>query len=530
MADLARTITVQIVVNWGGGTLQDTSFYNDVSAYWLPGSSISIIRGRTEADSTAPPTTERLEFTLNNYDGRFSNNGGPLEGLVTRGPEVVVYLTWDGNVDYDDEDVDFNDDTIPYDGRIQLPIFTGNIDTARQSIDGLSTVQISCLGKYSEMSAKRVTVGLLEDTTVGTILTALATAIGIPSSRQDFEEGSVNIDYFWAGDNKPVEFIPQLVAAEGANAVYHVDGAGVHHFENRNHRDLALRSSEVQWYVYDKLQTTDPPAGRPIYHSPPTVINDQLDTIRNLVIGETNYRVPATLVTQVWSFGAQLDIPSGASRTIYAVFDEPVKDAVVPVVTTDFQVTGGISLITLGATGGTRIPITIVANAFGASIIGPTGQESDGIYLRAKPITRRYSVELQNTEDTTLSKNRYREIEHKVNIWPEINSNSLQDNVNVIAAAYKDGRDQITIRVFAYDYAHILFIIMCEISDRIHIKSTRGGLDHDFFIETKQIVIEGNNNMWCILGCERAIVQTSDTLRFGDTEDFSKIGTTKLGG
>ena len=510
MPDANRFVVPEITINWGAGTDADTSAYNDVSRKFLLPAGVRISWGRDQARSTSPAKIETLDMTLDNTDGVFSNVAGPLAGFITRGPTVIAYLTLDYEIYCDSPDV-FADDDYYADGTLRQLIFDGKIDNAAQIMDSQKSVTIRALGRLSAFNKSKVTIPLQENVTVDQILGLICDEVDFPVEDRDFDTGDTTILYWWAHDRSPLELMYELTpATEGSNSAIYM-APGVLHFEGRQYRQNATRSTTPQYYLYDSLQASAP-VGQPIYYNPPTTLNQNVEEVYNVVKGQANYRTLGTL-QQVWSYGASITLGANETKVIYASMSDPVKDAQVPNSTDDYTTTNPLASVTISATSGSRIAITLVAGASGAIVTGPTGQTADGIYLRAKPLQVSSEVDIVSTIDTQASIDRYDRNEYDLNNWPEINPNNVQDIVNGIARRYQEPRDQITIRVFNVDAYHTTMIMDSKISDRIHISSVHQGIDNDFFIESKTIELLGNGNMIAIFDCERAIDQ--DAFRFG---------------
>lgn len=520
MAQLSRILEKRAVVNWSEGTDADTTAYWDVTPYILKGT-FSTTWGRDQARSTAPARVESMEFVLNNQDGRYNNAAGPLAGFVNRGPSTAAALYHNSDIHLDMLDtVDLDGEDWTLDDPEFTTIFFGYIDQAPQTLAAIKSVAISSLGHFEFFVNRRVTLPLMENTRVDLILHAICDQLGIPDSYRNFDAGDAVIDYFWMADELPITVFPGLLIAEGPGAFLYEDVIDEHimiHFQGRQYRLNNYRSNTVQWYLYDRLvDPTTVPFRGPIYHNPVTVLNQNPDAVWNKVTAVTNVRELGTL-GQRWSYGQVLTLGADEAKTIWISLSNPVKNAVVPVDTVDYAIsTGSISSISLTATSGTRIGIVITAGAGGAVITGPSGQESDGIYLRAQELFITTNPSVESTGDVSFSLARYRESSLSLSMWPEINSNIAQDIVNAIVRRYKEPRDQLTLTIQNVNVDAALFIMRSRISDRIHVVVTSQGIDHDYFIETKSVKMISEQLVSCTIGCELAI--EDEAFRFGIDE------------
>jgi len=521
MTELSRILEKRIVVNWSEGTDADTSDYWEVTNDVLNGT-FSTTWGRDQARSTAPARVETMEFVLNNQDGKYNNGAGPLAGFVNRGPSTAAALYHNSDIHVDMIDtIDLDGEDWTLDDPEFVTIFFGYVDQAPQTLAAIKSVAISSLGHFEFFVSKRVTLPLMENTRVDLILHAICDQLGIPANFRDFDTGDAIIDYFWMDDELPINIFPKLMITEGPGSFLYadvIDEQVVIHFQGRQYRINNYRSNTVQWYLYDMI--VDPvtvPFRNPIYHNPVTVFNQNPDEVWNNVTATTNVRELTTPAGQKWNYGQVLTLGADEIKTLWTSLNNPVKNAIPPVDTVDYLVSSGaVTAVLLSNTSGTHIGITITAGPAGAVITGPSGQESDGIYLRAQELVITTTPHVQSTVDVALSLARYRASSLAVDIWPEINSNIAQDIVNAIATRYREPRDQLTLTVHNSNVDAALFIMRSRISDRIHVVVTAQGLDHDYFIESKTVQILNGQLVSCTLGCE--LVAEDEAFRFGIDE------------
>lgn len=510
-----RRLNRKLMIDWGTGTDADTTPYNDVTYDVIRGS-ITTSHGRDQARATAPPKGETLSVVLNNQDGKYNNVAGPLASFVNRGPEVDFYVEHQSEVTLDDLDITLEDEDWTLDDPNPWHMFTGVVDNAPQQIALIRSVAISAIGSMRFFTRKKITVPLQENTTIDVILHLICNAVGFPSGTfRVFDSGNTVIERFWMNEQVALPVMLQLLAAEGADSALFFDQTGTLIFQGRNYRDDNYRSVTVQYYLHDKLQASVP-YREPIYYNPGTVLNQDAHEVYNKVSARAMIRELEGISIQVWHYGALLTLSASETRTIYAEISEsPVRNAIVPTVTTDFTIlSGGVASITMDTTQGQRIGITITATGAGnLQIQGPSGQESDGIFLRAQRYNLLSEIPIVSDEDVADSITRYGEQELSVPIWAEMNPNSIRDLVNGIVNRYKEPREQLTLSVENIDSAHAVFIMNCTISDRVHVTNTAQGIDHDYFIETKEIKTVGNGGVACTLGLEKAY--DIEAFRFG---------------
>ncbi len=507
-----RMMDHRLYINWGTGTDADTTAYNTVTSDKVMRSSVHLTLGRDKARQTAPPKTEALEFVLNNYDGTYNNISGPLAGFVTRGPTVQWILLRDTGVTVDSTDVTLDDEDWSVDDPIAYTMFDGIINNVQHDIGQMKIASVDCLGRMRLLTNKKLTLDLDTNTTMDAELNRICDAINFPSAYRFFDVGDTTYLYAWMHDEDIMQYLLKLLAAEGGGAALIMDESGLH-FQGRQYRVNNYRSVNVQWYLFDKLQTSDPLFRKPIYYTVPAILNENEEDVVNKANTTTIYRVAGTS-GQVWSYGSVLELGPNEVRTIHLSVDVPIIDAFVPVITTDYLVSSGsVTLVEMESLTGSRIGVRITAGAGGATITGPSGQESDGIYVRAKRLDVQSESDIDSRVDTSDSIDRYGENQLEISLWPEINPNVAQDIVDGIVRRYRNPRDQLTLTIYNNDGNHSMFILNVKVSDRIHVVSTHQGINSDFFVETKSVQSLGNGLFSCTIECERALDE--DAFRFG---------------
>src|SRR5262245_17467665 len=129
-----RTATYKTTVIWGTGTVIDTSAWDDVTPYLLnqPGHSIDGI-GRDQIRAYAPPAAPAYDFTLTNWDRRFSP-GGPIGSLVGRGSTTYLDVEWGVPFGCNSAQVDTNDAEVLANGVEPIRLFDGITNSVEQTL------------------------------------------------------------------------------------------------------------------------------------------------------------------------------------------------------------------------------------------------------------------------------------------------------------------------------------------------------------------------------------------------------------
>lgn len=512
-APLPRIADYTLSVLWSTGTDADTSAYDEPSYSMPPGISIDGI-GRAQQRAFGPPGTPALDFTLPNHDGTYSP-GGPLGSFVGRGPSSTVVAEFGMDVLVDATDVLVDATDVLVDGRVDVTLFSGSIDTAPQNIDGDgASVQVRALGQIALLADKSPRIAVHENIRTDEAITLILDAVGWDADARVIDTGDSTLLYFWAdGTQTASSLINAILGAEGVPSCGYEDGSGRFHFEGRQFRANATRSNTVQWYLRDGPDViTDGTDAQIRYHVVPSRWDSNPDEVVATVKAVVNVRTP-TSTQKVWEYGGPLVLTSSQVIDLEATSNDPFKSAVVPLLGTDYSVTGtALASVTLLETSGQRVRIRIVAGAGSATVLGVT---SNGIQLRAVSLPVTTTVPITSIVDTALAAARYRPRDYTISLWAEIAPNQALDLCNNFARRYQIPRDQMTVQIVNIDAQHLSAILSIAPSDRIHIQHTRGVINEDFFVEQMHHdLTTGGGLHKLILGCERVTDDVS--ARFGE--------------
>lgn len=510
------TISPRILVNWAADGAFD-GLFDDVTDDVLSDPGVSIELGKDGSRTLDPPKVASADFALTNDDGAYSQErpDSPVYQLVVPGRPVKVQAlhgtedTYDADDDYDADDY--------YDG-------VGTFDLARTAIDDISqdaglgrrVVALSTLGVESLLVASTVTVAVMVNPRVDECITAILDAVGWPADRRSVAVADTQLLYWWCDDRDPWSALLELLRSEGPGALY-VDGGGVFHFENRNYRTIAARSTTSQAAYFDQ------PAGIPSAYDE----DDDYDAddsydgttsglfftalsyepgFRNLYnrAVQTVKRRTLGALAVIWSYGTTLALGSGESVTLIARPSDPFQNAVTPALTTDYTVSGGTVGVGLSAPSGLVAFITVTATS-------GTPTVSD-LQLRAQPLTVVSETTVQNTVDASGSIAKFSPIPGRaiprvlqVGGWPEVALAQAQAVCNAWVTRYQVQRPAVTIEIRNADEAHLEEILTRRVSDRITLYETNTGLAADVWINALSITIEGAGGriVRCRLGCEK---------------------------
>ena len=528
---LPRIATYRLVHRWSSGTDADTSAYDEVHYMTPPGVTIDGL-GRSQARSFGPPAVPALDDTLPNYDGIYSP-GGILGLFVGRGPETTFDADWGVEI-YGDADDVLGDADVPGDGTLTKRLFSGQITTAPQDISSTSAqVQIRSLGTINQLARKRPVMALLENVSTDVAIEAWLDACDWPSDKRILDAGDTIMSYVWGnGQTDGVSGLNQIVGAEGVPACWYVDADGYLHFEGRQYRATARRSTEVQWVFVDGARGGslidvlgddpltlgddpylfgDGPINNRLYHVKPTAWGSNPDEVVAEVSAPVNVRT-ATSTQKIWEYGGPLVLAAAQVIDIPVTTSAPFKTAVAPAAATDYSVSvGALSAVALIGTSGQQITLRLTAGGAGATVIGVT---SNGIQVRAISLPVTSALTVKSTVDVGLSSARYEPKPYTIPSWPEITYNRALDNCNNFARRYQRPRDQMTITLANVDARHLYAILTLAISDRVRVVHTHGGIDAAFFVETIRHDLSSGGGLHIVtLGLER--VTDDIPARFG---------------
>lgn len=511
----------RLTIDWGTGTDADTSAFNETHYQTPPGIQVSGI-GRATHRAYSPPGNPSCDFKIPNTDGTYAP-GGILGGFVNRGPEVTLDVPWGTDVQADDPAVLADDPDVLADGMADFRLFTGNIDTAPQQIDNPASVQVRAQGRSAQLLDKKPTIALQEGVLTSEAWRLVHLACGYAEDDLVIDEGDTTLLYFWAsGDRSGSDLELAILGAEGVPACSYEDTFGRKHFEGRQFRQNATRSNTVQWHLFDGVVGTynataddptvladdpnvfaDGPVASLLFHIVPAQWTSNPDEVVATVRASVNVRT-ATATMKIWEYGGPLVLASGETRDIEATSSDPFKSAVVPVSGTDYTISSGSPLtsITLLETSGTKVRIRLVAPIGGCTVIGVT---SNGPQLRAISLPVTTTVPVTSTVDTDLSAARFRPRDQALNLWPELTANQALDLANNVARRYQRPREQMTVQVVgSLDADHLYMILHVQISDRVHIRHARAGINNEFFAESMSYgLTDGGGLLRLTLNCER---------------------------
>jgi hypothetical protein len=517
----APTTDARVRVSWNGsGTFAGA--YDDVTARVASEPGLTIDVGKDGARTLDPPKVRAVDFELFNDDGRFSQEraDSPVYQLVLPGRPVDISIRLGAADYYDGADAYDADDF--YDGIATYSMVSATIDDISEtSAYGNRRVSFNCLGIEHTLVEGTITVGVMTAPRIDQCVTAILDAVGWPSGQRAISIADTTLLYWWCDERAPWDALTELARSEGAGAALYVEG-GVIHFENRNYRTVASRSTTSQATFFDTaLEEVGP--GMVYTYDDPYDADDLYDgqtsglwftdfsydpgfrQIRNRATYTTRQRVAGTPGTVVWSYGASLALAASQSVTLIARPNDPFTAAITP--TTgggDYSVAGGTVSVSLSAASGLAAFITVTATSGTPTV--------SVLRLRATPLTVAGETTVQNSVDASASIAKFSPIPSvpiprvfDVQGWPEIGVAYAEAVCNSWVTRYMVQRPAVEITLQNADDRHVRQILERTVSDRITLGERQTGLSADVWVNGKQIAITGagGRRLVCLLRCEK---------------------------
>jgi hypothetical protein len=518
-------------VSWDGDGLF-TGPFDDVTADVLADPGVSIDLGRDGARQLSPPKVAAADFVLRNDTGTYSQEhaGSPVYQRVIPGRPVHIEITAGAAGAYD-EPLPY-DAPAYYDGVGTLPVARTAIDDISQdTVVGQQTVTLRTLGIETLLLGTTVSVGLMTAPRVDQCVTAILDAVGWPADQRAVSVSDTTLLYWWCDDREPWAALLELLASEGPGALYVLPSesdpaAAVFHFENRNYRVTTPRCVESQATFFDRRGSGDSAYyddARP--YDEPEAYDGEIDVryftalsydpgfrqIYNAARYSTRRRALAGSPTVIWSYGAALQ-PAASGTTLIIHPTDPFQGALLPVVGTDYTVSGGTVSMSLSATSGLVAFLTVTATSGTPTVAGPTASPTTGIQLRAQSLATVGETVVANVVDASGSIDRFSPIPGasiprvlEVAGWQEIDTAVARAVCDAWVTRYMVERPAVTIEIRNVDDGHVAEIMRRQVSDRISLRERNSGLTGDVWINSKAITISGagGRDIRCTLGCEK---------------------------
>jgi hypothetical protein len=513
-----RTIETEVFVDWNNdGTF--TGAYDDVSADVLADPGVTVQYGRDQARSLSPPMIPSCDFTLDNESRRYSpeNAGSPLYQLIQPGRPVKVQArhgdrrTYSSHISYNSH--------LPYNGKGTWPLFRGNIDTMQTSVAwGRRVTAFSALGMTAQLKRKTVSVALQTDIHTNDAVNLVLNAAGWTASRV-LAIGDTVLDTWWVDERPAWDVILELIGSEGAGAMVFEEPDGEFQFHSRTFRELVSPSTTPQATFYDAATGRSMPytkhqlyAAHEPYRSGGGLTYVDLsydprweDVVDRATVNTKQRALAASAV--VWKLGAPLALSVGEVRTIWARPQDPFQNAISPVLTTDYTVTGGTVAIALAWANGAVAVLTATATS-GAPVVAD-------LQLRAQPFSVVGETVTESISDFApagLDRRTY-----SVPAWPELDPGQAQALAQSVTDRYGQPIPQIKLVVMNDDFAQLWGMLNLRPSWRLTLVNQQLGLNSDVWIEQITHHLSAGGLLATTFGCERVVNIAGDALTLWDS-------------
>jgi hypothetical protein len=518
---LLPTVQPKVLVSWDGSA-DFTGPYDDVTGDTYADPGITVDEGRDGARTLNPPQIAAGDVELHNDDGAYSqeNPQSPVYQRVIPGLPVAFQARrgerrlYRSHTRYREH--------VPYRGIGVWPLGRHIIDDISQTTEwGNRRVKLATLGYETVLMRATVSVPVMLNPRVDQCITALLDAAGWPPSMRAVSAADTTLLYWWCDERSPWDAMIELLAAEGPGTFY-VDRGGVFHFEGRNFRTIAARSTTSQATFWDHNL-----GNRTGYRDHVLYRDDRLyrgrssglyfttfaydpgfKNIYNRVTYSTSRRALGA-VSQVWNYGTSFTLASGQSRTLIARPNDPFLNAVAPLLGTDYTVSGGSVTVTLSSSSGLVAYIVVTATSGAPTVSGVT---TPGLQLRAQPLTQASQTIIENNLDASASIAKFSPIPGRaipntlaLNAWPEIDPSMAEGVCNAWVGRYMTPHPAVTITLRNADQAHVDQIVARMPSDRITLIESNTGMEADVWINSLTLKISGaaGRTVELVLGCEK---------------------------
>jgi hypothetical protein len=517
MSSPVPVVNPRVLIDWAGdGLYADPA--SDVTRDTAADPGVEIDAGRDGARALNPPKVPAASFELRNDTARYSheNPASPVYQRIKPGVPVQVQARWGAVRLY--RSAGLYRAQLAYRGVAVWAFATSRIDETRQTTQlGQQRLAVSTLGASSTLVGRAVSIPLQTSINTAYVIGLLLDAAGWPSDKRIISIGDTTLLYYWADERSCWDALLEVVAAEGAGAALYEDASGTIHFENRNYRAVNSRSVNSQAAFYDSRQAVGVPyraarlyrADRPYRGQPVSLTFTDLAyepgwrSLYARATYNTNRRALGTL-QPVWSAGGDIVLSANQSRTLFARPQDPFQNAVSPVAGTDYQVTAGSVTVSMTYTSGFLAILTVTAGASGCTVTGPAATPTQGLQVRAQPLSIVSQAVVQSTVAVTSSDSAYRGVQTlDVAGWPEVDVPMAEAVCNSWASRYQVQRPQVTLSVYGGDHDHFEQLVRREVSDRISIRERNTGLQADVWIESKQLSIGPAGHVSGTWACEK---------------------------
>lgn len=468
-------VTTVVQIDW-----QDNGSWDDVTDDIRSQQGIVVQRGKDAARARAQPMIAAADVTLDDRNHRYTaeNSGSDIYPFVLPDRPLKASFSVGTDLTYNEAAITYDEDDTYYQGVGTLDMFTGYTDEPQESrVIGERHVQFRALGAMTRLKGVIVSTALYAairtDEAVGHVLDAA----GWPTEARVISTGDTTMNFWWLDKQDAFTALTDLLETEGAGASLYEDGAGYVHFENRNYRVIASRSTTSQ-VTFDAFEATSNPGFTFYAYTQGTrdVYNDVHMTV-NVSYMWNGF--------EIWSHGQTLTLTGGQVFTQVIHLDDPVSAVTTPVLTTDYVVTSGsLSSVTTELLNANTVILTWTAGGGGVVLDGPGGS-TEGPQMRGDQMRLQFQETASQTADPSpYFASRQRSLDlGQIGARQEISQPTAQALCDAAAAYFYEGMPIISIEFANRDQTRIDEMLQREISDRITIDGGANEFSGEAWIE-----------------------------------------------
>lgn len=465
-------------IDWANnGTFTDPG--DDITSDELDGG-ISITYGRDQARQLSPGAAGSMALNVNNSSRKYSpeNVASALYGNLDPARNAQSKVVFQGQTTY---------------------LFSGRIDDFNVQADrGNRSISFTFLDSLALLQGIKLSTPLYQTIRTGDAINVILDQAGWTGPR-DIDHGATVVPFWWAEGTDAFSAIQDLVKSEGPPAIAYQSPDGTFIFRDRHHRLLRSVSTTSQAaFAQPRLGDCAAPAVTGLHFTEPFVYSNGWKDIVNSVSFDVDVRQPDLELSAVWTSNDTISLANGESRSINVSGSDPFMNAVVPLVGTDFTLSGaGTLLVTLDRTSGASAQITITAVGGSVQVL------SMQLRAQAVPVINTVKVGLQ--DGVSIS-------EHGEKTYPDeapwAGPNDAFALATLIIQHYSERLPYVSLRIVSENPFHWQQVVGRTVGDRITIQYDELGMNADFFVEsiTHQI-----DRIWTdrapvhsvVLGCEK---------------------------
>lgn len=495
-----RTATYKVVLDWANDG-NFTGTYDDVTNDVMGSGGIAIERGRDQQRANGSAMVPAASWTLNNANGTYNPQRGPLSSLMIPGRQVAIQATFGSTATtMGSQYATMQDAGLFTSGVSTVPLFRGSVESfGVNPALGSRTVEIRALGKLAKLRGRIVSTPLYNAITTGTAMQYLMQAAGLTASEYVIDPYAISsgsfMNWWIANEVDAYDAAVELLETEGPPGALYEDGLGRIVFESRQYRKLATRSTTPQAWFRD----TDSDGFYLTYGD--ISFEPGLQNVANDVTLTVQVLNPTIDETVIWTYG-NTDNPfildASGYGSVIARPEYPFYGAITPSLAGgDFTLNrGSVTSVSLSVTSGGSTTI---------SVVGTPSGSINGLRLRGKMLTPNTTVGIRNQVTTTITTSQatfgVRSTTPKN--YPHLRQNDAQVLADQTVQNYALLRPVANITFWNINNAHMVQALSREVGDRVHLISSSLGIDDDYWIEqiTHEIKEAGTHTV--TLGLEK---------------------------